>query len=94
MEAMRILKAIGVRPRRTIRLALWTGEEQGLYGSRGYVREHLGVFAPPEHPSDPRMPAWMGPQGALSVKPDLAQSGRLLQPGRRRRPHSWRLRGR
>ncbi len=42
MEAMRILKAIGARPRRTIRIALWTGEEQGLYGSRAYVREHFG----------------------------------------------------
>jgi hypothetical protein len=41
MEAVRILKAIGVRPRRTIRLALWGAEEQGLVGSRAYVREHL-----------------------------------------------------
>lgn len=37
MEAMRILKALGVKPRRTIRLALWGGEEQGLYGSQGYA---------------------------------------------------------
>jgi Zn-dependent M28 family amino/carboxypeptidase len=42
MEAMRILKTIGVKPRRTIRLALWTGEEQGLLGSRAYVAEHFG----------------------------------------------------
>jgi len=42
MEAMRILKQIGVRPRRTIRLALWTGEEQGLLGSRAYVKKHFG----------------------------------------------------
>ena len=41
MEAVRILKAIGVTPRRTIRLALWGAEEQGLLGSRAYVREHL-----------------------------------------------------
>lgn len=41
MEAMRILKAIGVAPRRTIRLALWGGEEQGLLGSREYVQRHL-----------------------------------------------------
>jgi hypothetical protein len=40
MEAMRILKAIGARPRRTIRIALWGGEEEGLLGSRAYVREH------------------------------------------------------
>jgi hypothetical protein len=42
MEAMRILKTIGVQPRRTIRIALWGGEEQGLMGARAYVREHLG----------------------------------------------------
>jgi carboxypeptidase Q len=43
MEAMRILKTIGVKPRRTIRAALWGGEEQGLLGSRGYVKQHFGV---------------------------------------------------
>jgi carboxypeptidase Q len=42
MEAVRILQAIGVKPRRTIRIALWTGEEQGLLGSRAYVGEHFG----------------------------------------------------
>jgi Zn-dependent M28 family amino/carboxypeptidase len=42
MEAMRILKAIGVKPRRTIRIALWGAEEQGLLGSRAYAREHFG----------------------------------------------------
>jgi carboxypeptidase Q len=41
MEAMRILKAIGAQPRRTIRVALWGGEEQGLLGSREYVQRHL-----------------------------------------------------
>jgi len=41
MEAMRILKASGLRPRRTIRVALWGGEEQGLLGSRAWVLEHL-----------------------------------------------------
>jgi len=44
MEAARILSAIGVTPRRTIRVALWSGEEQGLLGSRAYVREHFGTF--------------------------------------------------
>lgn len=42
LEAARILKAIGAKPRRTIRVALWAGEEQGLWGSRAYVREHFG----------------------------------------------------
>ena len=47
LEAMRILTAIGAEPRRTIRIALWSGEEQGLWGSRAYVRDHFG------DPSDP-----------------------------------------
>jgi Zn-dependent M28 family amino/carboxypeptidase len=41
MEAIRILKALDVKPRRTIRIALWGGEEQGLFGSRGYVAKYL-----------------------------------------------------
>ena len=42
LEAMRILKTLGIQPRRTIRIALWGGEEQGLYGSFGYVKKHFG----------------------------------------------------
>jgi hypothetical protein len=42
MEAVRILKALDLKPRRTIRIGLWSGEEQGLYGSAGYVKEHFG----------------------------------------------------
>ncbi|MBI2682452.1 MAG: M20/M25/M40 family metallo-hydrolase [Acidobacteriales bacterium] len=48
MEAMRILKAVGAKPRRTVRVIAWTGEEQGLFGSRGYVAEHYA-----ERPKDP-----------------------------------------
>lgn len=44
MEAARILKTLGVKPRRTIRVALWSGEEQGLLGSQAYVKEHFGSF--------------------------------------------------
>lgn len=47
MEAARILKAAGVKPRRTIRVALWSGEEQGLLGSQAYVRRHFGSFETP-----------------------------------------------
>jgi hypothetical protein len=43
MEAMRILRVIGVQPRRTIRIALWTGEEQGALGSLGYVKTHIAA---------------------------------------------------
>jgi hypothetical protein len=42
MEAMRILKSLNIKPKRTIRIALWSGEEQGLCGSRGYVHNHFG----------------------------------------------------
>lgn len=45
MEAVRILQALGLKPRRTIRVALWTGEEQGLLGSRAYVTKHFGSTA-------------------------------------------------
>jgi hypothetical protein len=48
MEAARILASIGIKPRRTIRVALWSGEEQGLRGSRAYVREHFGTFEEPK----------------------------------------------
>jgi carboxypeptidase Q len=48
MEAGRILKALGIRPRRTIRIALWSGEEQGLLGSRAYIAEHFGAFENPK----------------------------------------------
>ena len=47
-EAIRILQAIGVKPRRTIRLALWSGEEQGLRGSVAYVAQHFGTFEQPK----------------------------------------------
>jgi hypothetical protein len=53
LEAMRILKALNLTMDRTVRLALWSGEEQGLYGSRGYVKEHFGdpvaMALKPEH---------------------------------------------
>jgi len=48
MEAARILLAIGAKPRRTVRVALWTGEEQGLLGSQAYVREHFGMVEQPK----------------------------------------------
>ena len=47
MEAARVLAALGVEPRRTIRVALWGGEEQGLLGSQAYVKEHFGTAEEP-----------------------------------------------
>jgi carboxypeptidase Q len=56
MEAMRILAATGMKPRRTIRIGLWTGEEQGLLGSRGYVARNFAELeaAPPGTPMSER----------------------------------------
>ncbi len=52
LEAMRILKALDLHPRRTIRIGLWTGEEQGLYGSCAYTRQHFGyIDADSFHPT-------------------------------------------
>jgi len=48
MKAARILQTLGVKPRRTIRVALWSGEEQGLLGSQAYVKEHFGSFENPK----------------------------------------------
>ena len=58
MEAARILKAIGVQPRRTIRVALWSGEEQGLLGSQAYVKEHFGSFEA-QKPESSKLVAYM-----------------------------------
>ncbi len=59
MEAIRIIQASGLKPRRTIRIGLWTGEEQGLYGSRGYVAKNFGEAT-----------AGQGGGRALKTKPD------------------------
>lgn len=48
MEAARILKTLGVKPRRTIRVALWSGEEEGLLGSIAYVKQHFGSAEEPK----------------------------------------------
>ena len=66
MEAMRILKALNVQPRRTIRIALWSGEEQGLFGSQGYVKQHFGTFAAPNPPDPAGTPGYMAHHGALT----------------------------
>ncbi|MBC8032116.1 MAG: M20/M25/M40 family metallo-hydrolase [Pyrinomonadaceae bacterium] len=57
MEAVRILQALNLKPRRTIRVALWSGEEQGLLGSRAYVAKHLGgMITPTQHAASPAPP--------------------------------------
>ena len=61
MEAVRILKALGVKPRRTIRIALWSGEEQGLLGSKAYVAQHIGERQTPKDlsPTEAALPSYM-----------------------------------
>lgn len=56
MEAVRIIQALGLKPRRTIRIALWSGEEQGLLGSRAYVRQKFGYMDPAPTGSAPGTP--------------------------------------
>jgi hypothetical protein len=72
MEAVRILQALGVKPRRTIRVALWTGEEQGLLGSRAYVQEHLASRPVPADPVERDLGLWMR-RGPVTVKPAHAK---------------------
>jgi hypothetical protein len=71
MEAVRILKALDVKPRRTIRIALWTGEEQGLFGSRGYVKNHFGSYPLSTAPDQLKLPDFIRkPAGPIETKPE------------------------
>lgn len=71
MEAVRILKALGVRPRRTIRIAFWSGEEQGLLGSRAYVREHFASRSESKDPAgEKRHSRARRERGRLVQKPE------------------------
>ncbi|MFO1454083.1 M20/M25/M40 family metallo-hydrolase [Thermomonas sp.] len=68
MEAMRILKAVGAKPNRTIRVALWTGEEQGLIGSQEYVKQHIGKFEEPKDPEQKALPAFLRPSKGKLIR--------------------------
>jgi carboxypeptidase Q len=71
MEVMRILNALKVKPRRTIRIALWTGEEGGLFGSRGYVTQHFGSFPRSTAPDQMLLSEYARkPAGPLTLKPE------------------------
>ena len=71
MEAVRILKALDVKPRRTIRIALWTGEEEGIFGSKGYCTQHFGSAALSTAPDQVQLPEFMRrATGPLTVKPE------------------------
>jgi carboxypeptidase Q len=69
MEVMRILNALHVQPRRTIRVGLWTGEEQGEFGSYGYVKQHFGYVPLSTAPDQVKLPDFLRkPAGPLQVK--------------------------
>jgi carboxypeptidase Q len=71
MEVMRILNALHVQPRRTIRVGLWTGEEQGEFGSYGYVKQHFGFVPLSTAPDQVKLPDFLRkPAGPVEVKPD------------------------
>ncbi len=73
MEAMRILNALHVQPRRTIRIALWSGEEQGEFGSLGYVRQHFATIGLSTKPEELAVPEYLREQvGPLTIKPEHA----------------------
>lgn len=74
MEAVRILKALDIKPRRTIRIGLWSGEEEGLLGSEWYVAHHFGSrpeSKDPERKGDPSVRR--RENGPMSIKPEQAK---------------------
>ena len=71
MEVVRILKALDIKPRRTIRIALWTGEEQGIFGSKGYCTMHFGSAKLSTEPDQLALPEFMRRAvGPLELKPE------------------------
>ncbi len=71
MEAMRILNALQIKPRRTIRVGLWTGEEEGEFGSYGYVKQHFGFIPRSTEPDQSIITEYdRDPSGPIQLKPD------------------------
>jgi carboxypeptidase Q len=80
LEALRILKASGVPLRRTVRIALWTGEEQGLIGSRAYVERHFGTPASPK-PGHGKVSAYFNlDNGAGAIRGVYTQANEAVRP--------------
>jgi carboxypeptidase Q len=74
MEAVRILKALDIHPRRTIRIGLWSGEEEGLLGSQFYVEHHFGSRPPMDEPAMKGMPTLIRREaGDVTLKPEQAK---------------------
>ena len=71
LEVMRIFNALHVQPRRTIRIGLWTGEEQGEFGSYGYVKQHFGYVPLSTAPDQITLPDFLRkPAGPVQLKPE------------------------
>jgi hypothetical protein len=74
LEAMRILRALNIQPRRTIRVGLWGGEEQGIFGSGGYVSSHFATRSYSTKPEEQVVPEFIRQEtGALTLKPEHAK---------------------
>jgi carboxypeptidase Q len=70
LEALRILKASGIKPRRTIRIGLWGGEEEGELGSLAYVDRHFAKIERSSSPSWKDLPEWQRPAVKITESPD------------------------
>ncbi len=71
MEVMRILNALQIKPRRTIRVGLWTGEEEGEFGSYGYVKQHFGFVPRSTEPDQMNITEYdRDASGPIQLKPD------------------------
>ncbi len=73
LEAMRILKTLGLQPRRTIRIGLWGGEEQGIFGSLGYVNSHLATVGYSTDPKIKNVPLFVQSPVSITPKPDAGK---------------------
>lgn len=74
LEAMRILNTLHVQPRRTLRIALWSGEEQGIFGSMGYVNSHFATFHFPPADGKEQIPQFLQAMSAPpTLKPEAAK---------------------
>jgi carboxypeptidase Q len=81
MEAMHILNSLHVKPRRTIRIALWSGEEQGIFGSAGYVSNHYASFHYSDAKQDEDVPLFLRPMAAPpTLKPEARFRSRFRKP--------------
>jgi carboxypeptidase Q len=71
LEALRILEAVGVKPRRTLRIGLWGGEEEGELGSLGYVNRHFAAIKRESSGPWTEIPEWEGPVVSITPKEDF-----------------------